>query len=64
VRLPREAGSGQNAWEPENETFWESEGKQRAWSTLRITTASLMMAFSVWFLVSVLSCVHAAVFKA
>ena len=42
-------------WEPENETFWEREGKQRAWRTLQITTANLTMAFSVWFLVSVLA---------
>ncbi len=42
-------------WEPENESFWEREGKQRAWRTLQITTANLTVAFSVWFLVSVLA---------
>jgi NNP family nitrate/nitrite transporter-like MFS transporter len=42
-------------WEPENEAFWESTGKRLAWRTLRITTASLTMAFSVWFLVSVIA---------
>jgi NNP family nitrate/nitrite transporter-like MFS transporter len=41
-------------WLPEDPGFWESEGKQRAWRTLWITTANLIMAFIVWFLVSAL----------
>ena len=41
-------------WEPENETFWESEGKAIAWKTTWITTANLVMAFVVWFVVSAL----------
>lgn len=43
-----------NKWEPENEQFWESTGKKRAWRTLTITTANLTMAFATWFVVSVL----------
>jgi NNP family nitrate/nitrite transporter-like MFS transporter len=41
-------------WEPENETFWEQTGKRLAWRTLAITTASLIMAFITWFVVSAL----------
>ncbi len=41
-------------WEPENQAFWEAGGKRQAWTTLTITTANLMMAFIVWFLVSAL----------
>jgi MFS transporter, NNP family, nitrate/nitrite transporter len=41
-------------WEPENETFWREEGSRRAWTTLWITTANLIMAFIVWFVVSAL----------
>ena len=41
-------------WEPEDGDFWESQGKAIAWRTLRITTANLMTAFAVWFVVSAL----------
>ncbi|HNB27945.1 MAG TPA: nitrate/nitrite transporter, partial [Alphaproteobacteria bacterium] len=41
-------------WRPEEPAFWESEGKKRAWLTLWITTANLIMAFIIWFLVSAL----------
>lgn len=41
-------------WTPEDPAFWEGEGKLRAWRTLWITTANLIMAFIVWFLVSAL----------
>jgi MFS transporter, NNP family, nitrate/nitrite transporter len=39
-------------WEPEDEAFWEGGGKALAWRTLWITTANLIMAFIVWFMVS------------
>lgn len=39
-------------WEPENEEFWASRGKKIATRTLIITTANLMIAFAVWFVVS------------
>lgn len=39
-------------WEPEDDAFWETKGKAIAWNALSITTANLMMAFSVWFVVS------------
>ncbi len=41
-------------WRPEDQGFWESQGRQRAWKTLWITTANLIMAFITWFLVSAL----------
>jgi MFS transporter, NNP family, nitrate/nitrite transporter len=41
-------------WEPEDPVFWESTGKRLAWRTLWITTANLIMAFIVWFVVSAL----------
>ena len=39
-------------WDPEDEGFWDSTGKRIAWRTLRITTANLVLAFVVWFVVS------------
>jgi NNP family nitrate/nitrite transporter-like MFS transporter len=41
-------------WEPEDPDFWEETGKAIAWRTLTITTANLVMAFVVWFVVSAL----------
>jgi NNP family nitrate/nitrite transporter-like MFS transporter len=48
------SGDWLERWEPEDESFWESQGKAIAWRTLVITTANLTMAFAVWFLVSAL----------
>ncbi len=39
-------------WEPENEQFWEAEGKRIAWRTLTITTISLVLSFATWFMMS------------
>jgi len=47
-------GTWLTRWQPEDPAFWEAEGKARAWRTLVITTASLTMAFIVWFVVSAL----------
>ena len=41
-------------WEPEDPAFWEQSGKALAWRTLWITTANLILAFVVWFVVSAL----------
>lgn len=41
-------------WQPENDSFWQSQGKALAWRTLTITTANLIMAFIIWFVVSAL----------
>lgn len=41
-------------WQPEDGAFWESKGRKLAWRTLWITTANLLMAFIVWFVVSAL----------
>lgn len=39
-------------WEPEDAAFWESKGKSIAWKTLIITTVSLILSFSTWFVFS------------
>lgn len=39
-------------WEPENNEFWESEGKKVAWRVLSITTLSLILSFGTWFMMS------------
>jgi NNP family nitrate/nitrite transporter-like MFS transporter len=47
-----QSGTWLPEWEPENEEFWESTGRAVAKRTLVITTASLLVAFAVWFVVS------------
>jgi NNP family nitrate/nitrite transporter-like MFS transporter len=47
-------GTWLETWTPEDEAFWETQGKRLAWRTLSITTANLTMAFIVWFAVSAL----------
>lgn len=39
-------------WRPEDETFWEQTGKKIAWKTLWITTLSLILSFTTWFVMS------------
>ena len=41
-----------NKWEPEDNQFWESEGKKVAWRTLWITTFTLILSFATWFMMS------------
>ena len=50
---PRRGAAWLPAWEPENEAFWAAN-KGRAWLTLWVTTANLILAFIAWFLVSAL----------
>lgn len=45
-------GTWLSKWEPENDQFWESEGKKIAWRTLWITTATLVFSFATWFMMS------------
>jgi len=52
--LPAPGKSWLKRWQPEDQAFWEAEGKGRAWRTLVVTTANLTLAFIVWFLVSAL----------
>ncbi len=54
AQAPRRGSAWLNRWQPEDPAFWETEGKARAWKTLVITTASLTMAFIIWFVVSAL----------
>lgn len=39
-------------WDPENQTFWDTEGKRRAWRTLWVTTFTLILSFATWFMMS------------
>ncbi|MBI4347745.1 MAG: NarK/NasA family nitrate transporter [Elusimicrobia bacterium] len=39
-------------WEPENEAFWNETGGRIAWRTLAVTTASLVLSFASWFMMS------------
>ncbi len=39
-------------WRPEDSEFWEKTGKPIAWRTLWITTFSLVLSFTTWFLMS------------
>ncbi|NUN69387.1 MAG: NarK/NasA family nitrate transporter [Bacteroidetes bacterium] len=41
-----------SCWEPEDEQFWEETGSAIAWKTLWITTASLVLSFATWFVMS------------
>lgn len=42
----------QPSWRPEDEAFWNAEGKKVAWRTLWVTTFSLTLSFATWFMVS------------
>ena len=39
-------------WEPEDNNFWEKEGKRTAWRTLTVTTIALIFSFATWFMMS------------
>lgn len=39
-------------WRPEDPQFWESTGRRIAWRTLWITTLTLILSFSTWFVMS------------
>lgn len=42
-------------WEPENESFWTSEGARIAWRTLWISIPCLLCGFAVWIYWSVIT---------
>lgn len=44
--------SGIETWDPENESFWRETGGPIAWRTLVVTTASLVLSFASWFMMS------------
>ena len=48
------SGTWLQSWAPEDAHFWKTAGAPLAWRTLTITTANLIMAFIVWFVVSAL----------
>lgn len=39
-------------WNPEDQAFWQAQGKRTAWKTLWITTFCLTLSFATWFMVS------------
>lgn len=39
-------------WDPEDNQFWESEGKRQAWKALWVTTITLLLSFATWFMMS------------
>jgi NNP family nitrate/nitrite transporter-like MFS transporter len=39
-------------WEPDRAEFWREVGSRTAWRTLVVTTASLVLSFASWFMVS------------
>lgn len=39
-------------WDPEDNLFWENEGKKIAWKVLWVTTISLIFSFASWFMMS------------
>ncbi len=39
-------------WQPEDDGFWSATGSRIAWRTLWITTASLVLSFATWFMMS------------
>lgn len=42
-------------WDPENEAFWENEGKNVAWKALWISIPCLLCGFAVWIYWSVIT---------
>lgn len=43
------------AWHPEDPEFWNRTGSRIAWRTLFLTTTTLVLSFSTWFLLSALA---------
>lgn len=39
-------------WKPEDPQFWKEKGRLIAWRTLVITTATLVLSFATWFMMS------------
>ncbi len=39
-------------WKPEDPQFWKETGSRIAWRTLTITTATLILSFATWFVMS------------
>lgn len=39
-------------WKPEDPDFWQRTGRTIAWRTLTITTATLVLSFATWFMMS------------
>lgn len=42
-------------WRPEDPVFWKETGSKIAWRTLTLTTVTLVLSFSTWFVMSALA---------
>lgn len=48
------SGSWLSVWTPEDDVFWRQKGSKVAWRTLILTTATLVLSFATWFVMSAL----------
>lgn len=48
-------GDWLKTWTPEDPKFWAETGSRIAWRTLALTTVTLVLSFSTWFILSVLA---------
>jgi len=54
-RGSRTGGEWLDTWTPEDVEFWNRAGSRIAWRTLILTTMTLVLSFSTWFLISALA---------
>lgn len=54
-RGSRTGGEWLDTWTPEDVEFWKRAGSRIAWRTLILTTMTLVLSFSTWFLISALA---------
>ena len=55
ISPPARSSSWLATWTPEDPAFWAAEGRRRAWRTLALTTITLVLSFSTWFVMSVIA---------
>ncbi len=48
----QESAKGNAGWNPEDVSFWQSQGSKIAWRSLWLTTFCLILSFATWFMVS------------
>lgn len=50
-----QGGDWLDVWKPEDPAFWAEKGSKIAWRTLILTTTTLVLSFSTWFVLSALA---------
>ncbi len=50
----KSSGDWLTQWKPEDPAFWAETGSRIAWRTMWLTTATLVLSFATWFVVSAL----------